>query len=287
VPANNATAALYTYTPHLEGNENFSTIWNAWFSRNYPTGSLVQDSETGGVWLIQYGERRPITSQAALLSRFNEDMIIPVSATDLGAYAIGTPISLPNYSLLWADDGAIYLLVDDTIRHIDTMETFYSIGFSTDDLVKVTAEELAYYSEGAPITLDSVYPQGILLQDARTGGVYFVEDGVKYPIYSREILEARFEDKTIKPVRPDELEPYDTGAPVKFADGTLIGVKNEPTVYLISEGLRRPIADESTFLGFGFKWTSVFWTDEKSANLHPLGDELENTGFENIQEAKS
>lgn len=286
VPANNATAALYTYTPHLEGNENFSTIWQAWFGLNYPTGSLLQDNESGGVWLIQYGERRPITSRAALLSRFNENMIIPVSPSVLEAYPKGSTISLPNYSLLHTDDGAIYLLVDDTIRHIDSMETFRSIGFLTDDLVEVTAEELVNYEDGEPITSGTVYPQGALIQDPASGGVYYVEDGTKHPIYSKEILTARFGSKTITPAKVDELWSYNTGEPVEFADGTLVGVTGQPTVYLISEGQRRPITSESVFIGFGFKWENVVWTNEKSLNLHPLGDVLESISFdEDLQEA--
>ncbi|MFH1088870.1 MAG: hypothetical protein V1716_00390 [Candidatus Uhrbacteria bacterium] len=283
VPANNATAALYTYTPHLEGNENFSTIWQNWFSRNYPSGSLLQDSETGGVWLIQYGERRPITSRAALLSRFNEAMIVAVSPTELGAYPQGNPISLPNYSLLQTEDGSIYLLVDDTIRNIVSMETFRSIGFIEDDLVSVTSGELAMYEVGDPITSDSVYPQGALVQDTTSGGVYYVEDSVKYPIYSREILLARFADKKIISAGKGELETYDTGSPVEFADGSLVGVTGQPAVYLVSEGLRRPIASESVFLGFGYKWENVIWTNEKSVNLLSLGEALEEISFEDSQ----
>jgi len=287
VPANNATAALYTYTPHLEGNENFAVIWQAWFGLNYPTGTLLQDNESGGVWLIKYGERRPITSRAALLSRFNEDMIIAVAPSVLEAYPKGTAISLPNYSLLHAEDGAIYLLVDDSIRHIASMEAFRTIGFSTDDLVEVTTSELAAYEMGETIDVDTVYPQGALIQNV-DGGVYYVEDGIKHAIYSKEILTARFGNKTIVPAKVDELWSYDTGEPVKFVDGTLVGITGSPDIFLISEGERRPIVSEAIFLGFGFKWENVIWTNEKSVNTHPLGEDLESINFdENLQEAST
>jgi hypothetical protein len=286
VPANNATAALYTYTPHLEGNENFATIWQAWFGLNYPTGTLLQDNETGGVWLIQYGQRRPITSRAALLSRFDEDLIIPVAPTVLETYPRGTAISLPNYSLLHAENGDIYLLVDDTIRHIISMDAFRSIGFNTDDLVEVALADLSAYEVGEPIGVDSVYPQGALIQNPENGGVYYVENGVKHPIFSKEILIARFGAKSIVPAKEKELDSYETGEAVTFIDGSLIGMTGSPGVYLISEGQRRPIISESIFLGFGFKWENVIWTNEKSVNLHPLGEALETINFEtDLQEA--
>lgn len=288
VPANAATAALYTYTPHLEGNQNFVTIWQAWFGKNYPTGTLLQNNESGAVWLIQYGERRPITSRAALLSRFNENLIIPVDPTVLEVYPQGDAISLPNYSLLHADDGAIYLLVDDSIRHVVSMEAFRAIGFNTDDLVEVSDEELAAYEDGESIASDTVYPQGALVQDTTTGGVYYVENGTKYPIYSREIMKARFSNKTIIPAGQGELETYPTGSPVKFPDGSLIGAVGKPDIYLISEGQRRPIVSATIFLEFGYKWENVIWTDEKSVKIHSIGENLESITFdEELQETKT
>lgn len=273
-PVNNATAALYTYTPHLHGNENFAKLWQAWFVRQFPTGSLLQNADDGGVWLIQFGSRRPITSRAAFTSRYDDASIISVESSELEAYPVGRPISLPNYSLISGDDGAIYLLVDDSLRHVVSMEAFRSIGFNLDEVIEVSADELAGYSLGEPITSTTVYPQGALLQDATTGGVYFVENGVKSPIVSREILLARFGSRAITSAAPEELETYATGSPIAFPDGTLIGVAGEPAVYVISDGRRRPIPNEQTFTAFGWQWDDVVWTDERSVELQPLGENL-------------
>lgn len=275
IPANNATAALYTYTPHLHGNQVFTTLWQRWFARDYPTGSLLQNKNDGGVWLIQYGERRPITSRAAFLSRYTDEAIIAVSPSELEAYSVGRAIALPNYSLLHAENGDIYLLVDDVIRHIDSMEAFRAIGFNEDDLVNVSADELDDYETGEPITIETTWPQGVLLQDVTTGGVYYVENNVKQPIFSREILAARFALRSITPSTPDELDVFKTGDPVLFPDGALVGIKEKPDVYFISEGQRRPIASGEVFEAFGWRWENVLWSDERSVSLHPLGDPLD------------
>lgn len=273
-PANNATAALYTYTPHTHGNLMFATLWQAWFTHEYPDGSLLQNTDDGGVWLIQYGRRRPITTRAALLTRFNESAIIPVSATSLNVFPTGKAISLPNYSLLRSPRGTVYLLVDDTLRGIASQEAFRAIGFVSDEIMDVSFEDLAAYEEGEPITTDTVYPQGALLQDTTTGGVYFVQDGQKYPIMSREILAARFASLTVQPAADGELDLYPTGPSVAFSDGTLIAVTGEPDVYVVSEGLRRPILDEETFLTFGWKWEQIVYTNQRSLNVQPLGEPI-------------
>lgn len=273
-PTNNATAALYTYTPHLHGNQNFVKLWIQWFTHEYPDGTLLQNSEDGGVWLIRSGVRRPITSRAAFVTRFNEDAIIPVSSTTLAVYPVGKAISLPNYSLLRSPRGTVYLLVDETLRGIASQEAFRAIGFNSDEILDVSFEDLAEYEEGEPITTDTVYPQGTLLQDTATGGVYAVQNGEKAPIMSREILKIRFGSAPILPAAEGELDLYPTLDPVLFPDGTLIAAAGQPDVYVVSEGMRLPITDEKTFLSYGWSWDQVVTTNERSVLVHPLGEPI-------------
>jgi len=280
--ANAATAALYTYTPHLHGNELFVTIWNRYFGIYYPSGSLLQDNTTGGVYLIYFDEKRPITSQTALYSRYNSDLIIPVDPTVLQTYADGIPISHANYSLLQTPTGGIYLLVDDVIRPIASQEAFRAVGFNPDEVIAVSWEDLGAYSEGEAITAETAYPQGTLLQDTTSGGVYFVEDGIKQPLISRDVLNNRFAAWPIVPKTPEELDQFATGDPVKFFDGTLIKGP-DPDVYVVSEGQRRPITSEEVFLGLGWKWENIVLTDEKTLELHPLGETVYMNTEENLE----
>lgn len=274
VPVNNATAVLYTYTPHLHGNENFTRIWHRWFVADYPSGTLLQDNTTGGIWLIQNALRRPITSRAAFFSRFQLDRVIQTDATTIERYAMGTPIRFPNYALLRSPRGTVYLIVDDERRGFDSEEAFRSHGFSTDEIIDVAWDELNVYHESTPITTASVYPQGTLLQNNQTGGVYFVHEGLKQPIVSRELLKARFADARIVAVAPKNLEEYETADPVVFPDGTVMGERGTSAVYVVENGLLRHVADEQTFLTYGWSWDQIVWTDKRSVELHPFGEEL-------------
>lgn len=279
-PLNDATAALYSYTPHIAGNENFVRIWSQYFSQNYPTGSLLQARGEAGVWLIQYGERRPITSAAALHSRFDADNIIPVDETTLLQYEVGNPIAFPNYSLLQAPTGTVFLIVDDVRRGIDSMETFRNIGFNSDEIIEVTWEDLEPYEEGDIITLQSQYPQGSLLQNTATGGIYFVMEGEKHPLISRTILDENFSHWLIHPTAPELLDTYPVGDPVKLSDSTLVKAADDPSVYVISEGERRLIPTEEVFNAMGWKWENIVVTDVKTLELHPLGAVIEIEEFE-------
>lgn len=272
-PTNNATAALYSYTPHLHGNENFARIWYEYFAQEYPSGSLLQAAGEEGVWLVQHDTIRPITSYAALVSRYNPDNIIQVDASTLSQYDHGLPISFPNYSLLRSPGGTVYLIVDDERRGFASRDALRIIGYSEDEITDVTWDDLDAYSEGEPITIETVYPQGRLLQNATTGGVYFVRDGVKYPLKSRTVLNVNFNDWTIYPTAAEELETYETGDAVKVQDGTLLK-SDEPAVFVISDGERRPILSGEVFVNMGWQWENIVTTDHATLELHPLGDAI-------------
>lgn len=276
---NDATKALYIYTPHIHGNELFHDIWSDWFELNggYPDGSLLQSQEDGGIWLIQNGVKRPFTTKSAFASRYSFDKILSVPPTELENYETGLPIKYSNYSLLETPDSKIYLLDNDTLKHISSMEVFRVIGLNPEEVIEVEEKEISGYVLGDSITIESSYPTGGLLQDNETGGVYYVENGEKHPIWAREFIEIYYSDFKLTPVSPEELENYSTMNPVEFKEGELVKSKDKPEVYVISNGQRRAIADEETFENLGYKWSNIITTTQKILNLHPLGDQLKIT----------
>lgn len=276
-PKNLATAVLYTYTPHLKGNLNFSKIWERWFNFKFVDGSLLKDKSNNEVWLIQDERRRKITSMSVLLSRFNPDQIIYVGTSVLLSYDEGQPIQFPNYSLLRSPKGNVYLIVDDEKRGFVSKEVFRALGFSPDEIMDVGWEDLSTYKDGKPIDATTVYPKGTLLQDKKTGGVFYVQNGVKQPIMSKEIMLAHFPSPKITQVESTALEIYETAGPLSFPSGTLIGVKGSPDVFVISKGSRYPISNEATFLSYGWNWNQIIWTNERSVLIHKLSDPIDIT----------
>jgi hypothetical protein len=280
-PKNQATAALYNYTPHVYyGNYNVWKLWNKYFPAKktyYPDGSLLSAIGEDGVYLIQNGEKRPFLSKAALLSRFSLDKIINIEGSDLESYIEGMPIRFPNYSILKSPQGDLYLLVGDVKREIPSMAIFNAIGFNEDEIIKATIEELQDYILGKPLSETDSYPTGALLQDKSSGGVYFVLSGIKYPIWSKSIMEINYPNKKIIPVSREELDGYTNGSPVKLREGELVKSPHEPIVYVISNSKKRPITNEKTFLTLGYKWSDIKDVNNKTLELHETGDSVDTT----------
>jgi len=272
---NQATANLYNYTPHIAGNYNFWKIWNRWFTQTYPDGTLLQVDGEAGVWLIKNGFRRAFLTKAALITRYNQKNIIKIKKNELEKYELGAPIKYSNYSILVSPMGNVYMLLDDVLRKFASPEVIRTLGYNPEEFEPITLEEFDYYQIGPEITLESAYPAGALLQDKKSGGVYFVQDGLKYPILSKDVMKINYPKYKLISISADELAKYETKGSVKIKDGELVKLKDDKIVYIISDGFKCPIADEATFKKLGYKNENIKIVDGKALSNLDLGNQIE------------
>lgn len=270
-PVTRATANLYIYTPHLNGNRNFWKIWNDYFDRIYPDGTLLKERGTDNVWIVEGGKLRLVSSRAALLTDYNATAAVEISTSDLLQYDIGVPVRHPNYSLLRIPTGGVYLLVDGTTRAITSREVLRGLGFNPDEIVSISLTELADYVPGDPIVSADAPPIGELIQDKTTGGVYYLEAGFRHRIASREILKTRFSRYPIRQLSAEEILKYPDGAPVGFRDGQLVAAKGDSSVYVITRGEKRLIPSPDVFLDLGYRWSNIVYTSADALTDHPTG----------------
>lgn len=286
-PVNKATASLYTYNPYRGGtivdgdwigaNYNFWKIWHRWFETSafYPDGSLLKTASDPTVWLIKDGQKRAFDNWTSLITRYDAGNILIVSPTQLDDYPIGSIIKYPQYALLEDPNNIRYLLVNDYKRKIYDNATFQNLGFNPEELITVSQEEIDSIPTGEILTIGNSYPLGGLLQNALNGAVFFVQNGKKYPIVDKSIMEINYPTYKIIRVSVDELEKYPTGPAILFRDGTLVKTETDPKVYVISNGQKRPISDELTFNTLGYAWEKIKATTANALNIHPTGEALE------------
>ena len=275
IPQNNATCVLYTYTPHIHGNYNFWKIWSDWFLKHYPNGSLLRVRNEPGIWLIRNNKRYNFTTKSAFMFSYDLDKVIEVSLSDIQAYEYGAPIKFAEYSLLQAPHNGVYILINGQKRAITSKEVFQTLGYSPEELIKVTWEDLEAYEEGPKITMNLAYPTGVLLQSRQTGSVYYIENGIQRAIHSREILYSKFSRRRWTQIDQSEIDKYPTGDPIKFMDGELVSSPNANGVYLIADGQKKPIPSYEIFQGMGYKWSNIVWTTDKALNIHPTGEPID------------
>jgi hypothetical protein len=275
-PINQGTASLYNYTPHVyNGNFNFYNLWNRYFTHVYPNGTLMQVKGEAGVWLIQNGVKRAFLSKGALTSRFDINKIITVTKSDIDSYLIGTPIKFSQYSIVRSPRGTVFLIVDDTKRGFTSQEAFRKIGYNPEEIISAGWEDLDTYKDGKPITATSTYLTGALLQNKKTGGVFWVTEGTKAPIWDRVLLKTKYKFKSITPVEPAKLDSYLTVEPAIFNDGELLKSDASPAVYVIDNKTRRSFVSGTVFENLGYKWKNVINVPDKILKLYTLGEPMQ------------
>lgn len=274
IPRNNATAALYNYTPHLRGTFSFWKLWHRYFGKVFPDDMLVKESESSDIWLIQNGKKRKITSMSVFRSRFSEKNLVTVTRGSLDTYTEGMPLRFMQYSLLQVPSGGVFLIADDGKYIIPSRDVFRSIGFNPDEIVRVNGHDLDELPTKGILSKNQS-PKEELVQDVHTGGVFTLSSGFKRPLLERALLQTNFARVPIRPDRSGTLDALPLGAPTLFSDGSIVKSEGDPTVYIISHGQKRPFVSEEAFTALGFSWNQIVSTTGSTLALHPHGTPID------------
>lgn len=272
VPVSQATAFLYTYTPHIQGNQNFWKLWQKWFDQVFPDGTLAKSATNNTIYLIQDGKKRAFTSMTALSTRFNPNLVITVPDSELARYTTLDPITLPNYSIL--KQGENYYLLDfDVLHPFASSDVVRKLGYNPDEIVEVQQSELAGLTTGSVITTETTAPAGELVRIKESKQLYFIKDGVYHNLMHDSIAKTQFPALTETQKEISYLQKFTMGDPVLFQDGTLIQIKGFPEVYVIEHGQKRHITYEA-FVGWGLSFKNLIVVDEITGIYHPTGQSI-------------
>jgi D-alanyl-D-alanine endopeptidase (penicillin-binding protein 7) len=258
VPQSWATAFLYTYTPHLHGNQNFWRIWNTWFSQMYPNGTLLRSETSDEVWLIQNNVKRKFKNQATLLSRADPKMIVTVPESELSNYQLGTDIVFPNYSILKSQNN-FYLLDYDTLRPFASADVVSKLGYNPEEYIDITDSDIVGYPIGTAITASTTAPFGVIYQITDLNNSYYLfKDNILSPITDKSIIAINYKDLKIEKHKAAEIKKFDVAdLPINFKDGTLLRANSSNKIYVIENSKKRLIADVDTFAALGYKRENV------------------------------
>jgi len=273
-PANNATAMLYTYTPHIHGNLNLWRIWRRWFSLNFPDGTIAQGKSSQEIYLIRFGQKRLFKSKLAAASMVDLSKVVQVEDSQLTAYPDGKAIAFPNYSIIETTSGKQYLLDGSSKRLIMNAAAFRRLGFVQDDIIEAEDEELADYTDGRDLTSASQFPTGQLAKGP-DGKLWYAEDGIKREIQHVAILNLYFKGLKAKTLTDKQLATFKTIEPYRLRDGELVKGEKGTTVYVVENTVLRPISSGDVFEQLGWQWRNVINVPDALITSYEVGETVE------------
>ena len=101
-------------------------------------------------------------------------------------------------------------------------------------------------------------PNRSLIRVKNKLAVYIVEDGIKQPIPSPEVLISQgltFDD--VEVIEQDESDTYADGDAVCYADGSIVQEEGKLEVYVVADGEKKHIQDVPSFEALGYNWSSI------------------------------
>ncbi len=123
-------------------------------------------------------------------------------------------------------------------------------------------------------------PNRSLIRAKGTSTVYMLEDGIRKLIPSPDVFNAQGLDwSDIEEVDQEEVESYIEGDTLGYREGTVIQGSG-PTVYVISEGKKRPFVSVNAFNGLGYKWGIIKRVSDAHLSLYETGEAIsENSSY--------
>jgi len=133
--------------------------------------------------------------------------IIPLSENEHELYLAGTIKRYPDNTLAIASgDATVFCLKENKRQGFCSAELFENLGFKWEDILEVSSDELALYSDGGEMK----YSDGYVLRQVDSPAVYVIENGKKREFGSaEEFLNEGHKWDDVLVLNTNELDRYD------------------------------------------------------------------------------
>lgn len=267
---NSVTAALYNYTPHINGNRNIWLLWQRYWYRSFADGVVLAatnpaDPTQVSYWLIKNGKRLRFASKGVFLSYQDAGAVSgnikTVPETELARYPIGNDIRFQEYTIIQGPGGTRYMVRDGQRLAFDSNETFKLAGFNPEEVELVTSDDIDTLPLGKMITKKDLYPVGTVVREIDSGKYFYLEQNVRYPIPTKDILSALYPGRKEVKMSKKQLDKTELGASKFYPAGTVIkgDRKKDVGVFLVTDKGLKPFTTALDFkqLGYVFKDVKV------------------------------
>lgn len=232
--ANQATRALYSYTPYVHnGNHNFWYFFTRWF-QNIPSFSptAVGTDEEGKPSIVYGGQRWPFVDRETFDHFLPGQTLPPLSAEMLALprkHTLGRLISKQS-------SGQMFYMLNGKRRHVNSDRVLSLYGWRREDVVgNVTDTFIDAFPVGDPML-------GIIRME-NDGTTYLQTRGENHRIADQAYFQDNWNFKWDEVI---EVPPYVVNKTPTSNNLGIIAVSNEGTSYMIDKGRRYHLPDAST-----------------------------------------
>lgn len=141
-------------------------------------------------YMLTDGKLRKFISKNAYLSQYDENAASLRDASFLKQYPLDeNMVGYADGSLISYGVSA-YIVSSGKILPINNTVTFSAMGYDWKNVKPASADEISFYEKDKLFTISSPHPSGTIFTTSDTKKSYLVENGMKRPIASQEILKS-------------------------------------------------------------------------------------------------
>lgn len=264
--SNNATAALYRYTPHVfNGNYNFWRFFNSWF--RYPNGTLLKLSNSDSIFIIQNGLKQQVPKFVAQARNLDLTSAIIVSPIEFDSYTTDQILGpIDNTIVTTLGTGQKYVFINN-IRHPVSDFVIKQRGLDISKTISMSQSDSDLFKDGAVLTPKD----GTIIRGTKNQSVYLVVNNSLQLFSAFTFKQRKISTKQISLVSDSEIQSYPKQGFVEPMDGTLIKSEKQPTIYFVQNGLKQPILG-NIFKNRGFKTKDIAVLSSGEVDNLPLGN---------------
>ncbi len=258
---NRATAALYRYTPHVfNGNYNFWKFFNEWF--RYPNGTILKLATGVDYYIIQNGVKQLIPQFVAVSRGLNLNNSLIASPNEFESYSTDKVLGPVDNTIVTVIGEGTKFVFDKNIKHPASEFVIKQRGLDPNKVLSITAQESALFEKGPVLTPS----EGTILRGVTDQTVYLVENSRLKTFSAFTFNQRKIKASNVITVPDAEVASYEKLGFVPPLDGTLVKPEDSGTIYLMEQGLKRPLSAE-TFKnrGLSFKNVTTLSKDEVGA----------------------
>jgi len=120
----------------------------------YPTGALLQDEDSKGVYFVKGNIKQPIIDITILDNNFPYNNIIKISSTELSNFETKSPIKFRDGTLLKTPNSStVYVVSQEKSCPILSAEIFEAMGYQWDAIINIPENILNLHSPGEIIKI--------------------------------------------------------------------------------------------------------------------------------------
>ncbi len=260
----NATAALYRYTPHVfNGNYNFWKFFTLWFK--YQNGTLVALSGDPNTYVIEDGGKQLVPAFVAQARGLNLASKTTISPTEFADYPTGQIYTPADNTVIQTPDGQTYVFVNGQ-KHPASAFVISQRGLGTSTPLSASAADASLFPTS------SVLPpkDGTVIRGKTEPAVYLVRNG-QIEIYTAyTFAQNKIKSGQIVIVPDNEISAYTQNGLVPPRDGSLVRTADNATVYLVQDGTRHAVISD-VFKNQGYSYNNVGTISDPQINALPVG----------------